>query len=133
MDPSLRIAFVYEFLVRHCLNLCVDTARDIDRHWGIDPEDIDRLEIKSVPTFVTNLIGSNAVAERFGDLSDVPGFYQCRGLWWLDIDERLSRRGLVLPVRDPKRPLFITGLKVFRHARDERPFMLKVRQERIAA
>jgi hypothetical protein len=131
--PDLRTAMVYEYLVRHCLNLYVDTARDIERHWGFEAEEIGRLELRSVPSFITNLFGSDACAERFGDLSDIPGFYRCRDHWWLDIDEPFARRGVIVPIRDPQRPTFITGLRVFRHVRDLHPFVLRVRQERVAA
>jgi hypothetical protein len=132
MTPNLHRAMVYEHLVRRCLNLYVDTARDIKRHWGLEMEEIARLELRSPPNFVTNLIASNDCAERF-DLVGVEGFYQCRGLWWLDIDVRLATRGLIVPTRDRKRPTFIVGLQIYRHVRDSRPFMLRVRQERITA
>jgi hypothetical protein len=133
LRAKLRRSAVYHFLVRECLNFYVGTLRDIEQHWGLDRADVDRLGIASPPTWVTNLIGANACAEKFGGLADVPGFYCCGGLWWLDIDEGLARRGLILPVRDPKRPSLITNLQVFRHVRDPRPFLLRVRTERGAA
>ncbi|HYW72106.1 MAG TPA: hypothetical protein VE961_13800 [Pyrinomonadaceae bacterium] len=133
MTKSLRLAFVHEYLVRECISLRLDTFRDIQRHWQLEPEEIQRLEIRSAPTFVENLIGAGACFERFGDLGDVPGFYRARGLWWIDIDERLARRGVILPIRDPERPAFIQSLRVFRSVSDQRPFTLRVRQERIAA
>jgi hypothetical protein len=103
--------------------------RDLESVWGLERDETDRLGLASPPTWVTNLIGSNACAEKFGDLADIPGFYKCDNLWRLDIDERLARRGLILPTRDPQRPLLIVGLRVFRHVRDEKPFILRVRSE----
>ncbi len=132
LQPKLRRSAVYQFLIRECLNFYVGTLRDIEQHWGLDRAEVDRLGIASPPTWVTNLIGANACAEKFGDLFDIPGFYSCNDLWWLDIDERLARRGVILPVRDPRRPNLITDLQVFRHVRDPRPFLLKVRTERKA-
>ncbi len=128
--PKLRRAAVYEYLVRDCLNLYVDSLSDIERVWGLDREDVDRLGIVSCPSEVGNIIGAGACAQRFGELFDVPGFYRCSGCWWLDLDARLARRGLIVPVRDSRWPSLMSGLRIFRHVRDQRPFILRVRAER---
>jgi hypothetical protein len=132
---DLRRAAVYGFFVRECLNFYVATFRDIETVWGLNEQDVSRLGIASPPTWVTNMIGANACAEKFGgDLSDIPGFYKCNDLWWSDIDQRLARRGLIVPIRDPFQPGLITDLQIFRHVRDAHPFLLRTRRaERAAA
>jgi hypothetical protein len=132
-QSQLRRAAVLQFLVRECLGLHVSTLRDVEQVWGIDRLDIDRLGIASPPSHTFNVIGSGECARKFGDLSNVPGFYRCDGSWFIDVDERLARRGVVLPVRDRQRPNLIVDLQIFRHVRDSRPFLLRVRAERQAA
>lgn len=44
----------------------------------------------------------------------------------LDLDDWLCRQGVILPVREGRR---IAALKVFRHLRDTRPFLLKSRHK----
>jgi hypothetical protein len=132
-SQNLRRAMIYEFLIRRCLCLYEGTADAVCKEWGLTEQEIQKLEIVSPPTRVFNLIGSNAVAGRFGDLSDIECFYQTDGVWWLDCDPKYARCGVILPVRDPRQPRFITALRLFRSVRDPRPFMLRVRAERQAA
>lgn len=47
--------------------------------------------------------------------------------WRIDIDERRSDRGVILPTRDARG--WITSLWIYRHTRDRYPFPLKVRKE----
>lgn len=131
---DLRRCAAYQYLVRECLNLSVSTLRDIEHVWGLDSEDVERLGIVSCPPQATNLIAAGAVAEKFGEsvLYDVDGFYKCGECWWLDLDPRLSRRGLIVPMRHWYWPNLITDLQVFPHVR-ARPFLLRTRAERIAA
>lgn len=121
---------VYSYLVRECLNLYKSTFRDIERHWQLDDEALFTLGVVSCPSEVTNLIASQACAAKFGELFDVPGFYLCNGAWWLDIDERLSQRGIILPIHNQRG--WISSLKIFRHARDAYPFTLKLREVQAA-
>ena len=127
LSPQVFRAAVFYYLVHECLNLYVDTMKDIERVWGLEEEEVFRLGICSCPSQVNNLIAASACAERFGELTRLPGFYLCDGCWWLDIDANLSCRGLFVPVRDSR--LWIVGLRVFRNVRDERPFMLRVRAQ----
>jgi hypothetical protein len=48
--------------------------------------------------------------------------------WRVDLDPKLAQRGIILPVRDPKRG-WICDLQIFRHTRDRAPFILRVRRE----
>jgi hypothetical protein len=121
---------VYWYLLIECLRLRVGTQRDLERA-GID---FDRLAVTSPPSYEFNVIGSSECARKFGDLADIDGFYRCsNGSWWLDVDERLSTRGLIAPVRDSRRPSLVNDLKVWRHVRDPHPFLLRVRAERKTA
>ncbi len=132
-DKTLRVHLVYAYLVRRCLMLTTDAYRDITRAWQLDARTITSLGIVSVPSEVFNVVACGALAERFGDLSDVAGFFRRRDCWRLDVDAKLAGRGLILPVRDCWR-LRIVALRVFRHVRDERPFLLRTRTgEQLAA
>ena len=134
VPPELRYVIrrsaVLSYLLTYCLNIFSDTLQDIERVWGFDEEEISRLAIRSCPCRITNMFAADACAEKYGDLADIPGFYRCGDRWWLDLDERLAHRGLILPIRDSQRPFLITGVRVFRHLRDDRPFILRVRSER---
>lgn len=58
----------------------------------------------------------------FGSEDDLPTAI----CWRLDVDPWLCRQGFMFPVY---REGFIHGLKVYRYPRDERPFILRARQE----
>ncbi|MEP6742133.1 MAG: hypothetical protein ABJB61_06495 [bacterium] len=139
---------VLAYLIYFCLDLFKDSERDIEEHWGMDGNEAFSLGIRSVPSLVGNLVAAQACAEKFGPdmIGQTAGFYKfnrsdqvccCNQFsdlcvcelssWRLDIDFYLSKRGLLLPVRD-KRGLIVT-LKVFRDAQDERPFTLRTRRE----
>ena len=76
---------------------------------------------------VFNLLACDYLAQRFGYLSDVEGFYQLDGCWRLDLDEKLAPRGLILPIRDLS--MRIIALRIFRHVRDKHSFILRTRTE----
>ena len=155
MNSLLINNAVYGFLIDCCLSLRLSTAKDIERHWQMSPEEAYARGIRSVPSEVENIIAMGACRERFGDriLRQVPGLYQfdrighvchceewtsecCCHLknWRMDFDPQLSIRGIVMPVRD-SRVLLIEGLRVFRSAQDARGFVFRLRtsEEQIAA
>lgn len=125
IEQSMRRHVIYAALVRLCLPLYEDTLRAICDVWQLEDRQVVRLGIVSAPTTVSNLIACDYLAHRFGDLSDVEGFYQLDGCWRLDLDEKLARRGLILSVRDSR--MRIIALRVFRHVRDKRSFILRTR------
>lgn len=94
---------------------------------GLDDEIIFKLGVCAVPNRVLNLLVCRKLAEMFGDLSICRCFYKLKSAWLLDIDERLCRNGLLLPVRDSKGLIY--GLTVYRYADDQRPFFLKLRTD----
>jgi hypothetical protein len=112
--------------------LDVRLAEAVMKSLSIDENDLHRLSIRAYPTRNQNLIFSHACSERFGDLSGVDGFYLCQGCWWLDLDERWTTNGFLMPVRDAQR-LWFSGLMAFRYPGDKHPFPAKVRSERKAA
>src|SRR5262249_20053017 len=130
LRDAVRRAAVLSYLVRDCLGLTVDAVKDLERA-GFDLSEIELLGIRSCPSRTFNLIGAGACYERFGDLSDIGFFYKCGACWWIDLDERLSRRGLVFPLRETRYGL-INDLLIFRHAADPHPFKLRFRRERRA-
>ncbi len=136
---QFQTAAVYAFLTHFCLALCEDTSRSIERQWVLSAAEIDRLAIRSAPSRIENLIGAAACTQKFGGdiIAGTPGFKACQNTldksisWEIDLDERLCRRGLLLPLRNNR--FWITGFLVYRHVRDERPFRLTTRKEDIAA
>ena len=147
-----RPALIY-FLVENCLSVTVDLARNLEKHYGLSVQDVDRLSIRSIPSDIENLIASHACLEWFGPDGLIASnlFYkldrtggECLCLEWrddcvcslpcwrLDINPAYQRRGFLFPVRDKRRGHF-TDLLCFRHARDERPFSVELRAERKAA
>lgn len=156
IDSTLRrqlaIPATYGHLLFNCLSLLEDTARDVERHWGLSASEIEALHIRSCPSETGNLIAAHSCLERFGDvISTVPGFYfysrnsaLCNCHEWrsgcvchleaarLDLNANLSRRGLILPSRNPRG--WLTELWVYRNVFDQRPFLLGARRrEEIAA
>lgn len=122
-----RRHLIYATLIRCCLCLYDDSYNYVRRDWGLEEVEIIRLGLVSVPTNTLNLFACQELARRFGDLGQTPGLYKLRGLWRLDVDEKYSQRGLILPVRDDR--LHIVSLRVFRHTKDQFPFTLQTRTE----
>lgn len=133
--PRLWQADVYTYLVRECLGLCFHTLRDVERVWDLNEEEAFNLGIVSCPSEIGNLIASQNCAEKFEDLTSIPGFYSydrtassCLCLEWrddcvcnlkswrLDLDPQLSRAGLIVPAGN--------SLVVYRSTDDPRPFKL---------
>jgi hypothetical protein len=101
---------------------------DHSKNFGsFNDDELFRLGVCSVPNFKLNALVCEKLANRLGDLSMCDGFYKIGNVWRLDIDEKLSRNGLLLPIRSRKKRL-IYGLNVFRYPDDERPFWLKTRK-----
>ena len=94
---------------------------------GLDDEILLKLGVCAVPHRVLNLSACYKLSEIFGDLSVCGCFYKLGSAWLLDVDERLCRIGLLLPVRDSNGLIY--GLKVYRYADDQRPFFLKLRTD----
>jgi hypothetical protein len=136
---------IYSHLIHFCLDLRADTAGDIERGWSITPDEAHRLGLRSAPTWIGNLIASQACFEKFGAeiLARVPGFFSftrensvclcfewnhecvCHlETWRLDLDSHLARRGVVVPLKERG---MIVGLKIFRSIKDSRPFSLVTR------
>lgn len=104
----------------------VDFAKD----FGIfETDDLYKLGFCAIPNFILNALVCEKLSKCFGDLSVCGCFDKTDGTWRLDFDEYLSRNGLFLPFRGDSGVL-ISGLKVFRHSKDKRPFMLKARGDR---
>lgn len=112
--------------------LSVTLAEAIKRAWSIDDEMIDRLHLAAAPSRIQNMMISTECAERYGDLSDVEGFYKCNDLWWLDVDEEFAGNGFLMPVSHPKYG-WLDRMVAFRGPKDKHGFAVKVRRERLVA
>ena len=144
---------VIAFLVFECLpDLSEEVIRAIEEHHKLSPVDITRRQIKAIPTEDRNMMIAHDCLARYGpDLLQASSMFYgftrrgpcdyCEGrdlcccdleTWRLDIDPRLSKRGIVVPVLD-RRSGFFDDLLVFRHAQDDHPFILKVRANTEAA
>jgi hypothetical protein len=88
---------------------------------------IEQARAVLVPGFVLNACICEDLQRRFRvDLIACPGFIYRGQEVFLDIDSRHVRRGFLVPVY---RGELISCLKMFRHPGDERPFMLRSREE----
>jgi hypothetical protein len=149
------VAAAYSVLIES-LPLYVSTLKSLERHWGLDLVQVERLGIRACPTDVANILASGECGRRFGDqLKQVPGFYCYDRLpcvcancdfcefrwtdscvcalktWRVDLEPRLSHNGILVP--EPNRRGWISTLWIFRHPGDERPFRLRVRREAVAS
>lgn len=153
VPPALRELFpraaVYAHLIYCSFSLYENTAQAVERDWQLSPAEIERLAIRSCPTYTGNLLASFSLQQNFSPevLSQTPGLYCfdyvsqpcmcfewrteciCDAKWWrIDIDPKHSERGFILPVRHP-RHLFFEALRIFRHSRDSQGFLLKLRTD----
>jgi hypothetical protein len=149
LKRQLETPAVYAQLIFFCFELFTHTAQDIEKHWMMGAREAYALGVRSTPSLLGNLLASESCVEKFGadTLTRVPGFYpysrtgslcncldwrdNCicdRQIWRLDIDP--FPRGLIVPERNERG--WFTSLKIFRHARDQKPFRLKVRRETAA-
>lgn len=149
LRQQLAAPAVYGHLIHTCFSLCEDVAQAIERDWQLSASDIDRLAIKSCPSYTGNLLASYSLQKTFSGevLAQTPGIYAfdyssqpcvcfdfrndcvCNLKFWrIDIDPKHSERGFILPIRHP-RLLFFEALRIFRHSRDPHGFLLRVRTE----
>jgi hypothetical protein len=133
------------------------TVETLVRRWSLDPVQVERWSIRQCPTVAQNLVASAECARVYGDrLKRVPGFYSYDRLpcvcadcdfcelgpldtcacetksWRVDLDPKLSHHGIIVPQRK-RCAWMISGLSIFRHPGDQRPFPLRVRGEAVAA
>jgi hypothetical protein len=152
---AMVVAAVYSVLIES-LPLYTSTVTTLEKHWDLDLAQVECLGIRPSPTDIVNVFASAECAERFGDrLVQVPGFFSYNRLpcvcasceccqfrwsedcicankvWRIDLDPKLSRRGLIVPQRDLRG--LIERLWIYRHTGDRRPFPLMIRREPIAA
>lgn len=82
----------------------------------------------AVPNFIFNATVCNALENEFSvaEILSCNGFVLREDRTRLDISEHLVRRGFITPVINEKTNL-INGLRVFRHPKDEKPFILRSR------
>ena len=98
--------------------------------WNLNAQEFSELRIGGIPSSKLNWIYCDRLFQEYGDLSDVPGFKPHPfGGFLLDVDERLSSYGLLLPVRNTGK--LITALRVYRCISDARPFVLRTRKESV--
>jgi hypothetical protein len=148
-QEQLEKAAVLAFLIFDCLNVTKEIAGDLARFHKLTLTDIDRYDIRAIPTELQNLIISHESLNKFGPAilqrsnlfysfnrsGDVCDCFDWRDdcccdlkTWRLDLNASLSHRGLLLPIRD-RQYGFFSDLLVFRHARDQKPFTLRLRSE----
>lgn len=95
---------------------------------SLSDSELFRLGVCSVPSEVLNALVCASLAERFGEDIILCGCcYRLNGSWRLDLDPKLSSRGLLLPARNQRG--LITHLLVFRYPDDPYPFKLKLRED----
>lgn len=93
---------------------------------ALSEDEIHKLGICKIPNSILNSTVCEKVASKVrGDLSVASGFRRYGESWRLDIDEKFSKQGLLLPLRDNKN--FIYGFMAYRYPDDPRPFFVKAR------
>ena len=108
-----------------------DNVREqFQNEWMREREEIEALQLKSVPSLVFNLVVSNEMRKKLGaPVDESTGnplgqeFFYTGNLWILNIPSRFSDAGAVLPVYDAARRN-IKCWQVFRHAKDQKPFIV---------
>lgn len=85
--------------------------------------------VVAVPSFILNALCCEALEKEFrrSEILSCGGFVLREGYLRLDLEEWLSRRGFMMPVKDERG--LITALRVFRSPKDARPFILKTRSD----
>lgn len=123
------------YLIDQCLSVTVDLAQTLEFHRGLSIQDIDRLGIRSIPSYIANLVISDECLKAFGPevlrASDL-FFAIADDPWLLDIDEDHRDRGLLMPIMH-KTHSYPIDLLLLRHLKDRRPFSIRVRADRKAA
>jgi hypothetical protein len=124
-------AAVYAFMVfgGGLSDLPFTLAEAIMRQWRVDLDTIKSLNLCRYPSHVEGVVIASEVALRYGDLSDVPGFFCEFGCWFMDLDSRYQETGFLMPVGNG----LIHTLMVFRSPRDMRPFPLGTIRRKAAA
>lgn len=96
--------------------------------WDLDEQQFSELLIGGVPSEWRNILYCSEVFKQYGDLSDIPGFYQHElGGFLLDISPQYENTGFLLPIRNSRK--LITAIQVYRYVGDARPFILRNRKE----
>jgi hypothetical protein len=93
----------------------------------LDDDEIYRLGVCPVPSEIENIIFSNKLQKKFGDLSVCGCFYKTEDSWKLDVSPYLARSGLLFSVRN-KRTGLIEYLRVYRYPDDQKSFLLQLRE-----
>ncbi len=127
-----RQLFLTSFLA--ALYLKPNVRDQFARQWLVEPEEIDALEIKSVPSLIFNMVVSNEIRKQIGAADGIKEFFFSGNLYLLDVPPHLSDAGFILPVFDAPplgaqraknfRGRNIKCLEIYRHAKDSKPFIL---------
>lgn len=128
-----RQLFLTCFLTALYLN--PKTRIRLKREWMLSDDELDALEIKSVPPVIFNMVVANEIRKQIGEASDMREFTPTEnGLYLLNVPARFADCGVIQPIFDAPpfgsvsiknpRPRNIRFLQVYRHAADTRPFIL---------
>lgn len=106
--------------------------RNYDAEWFFENR------VAALPNFILNACVCESLENRFSrrELLNCPGFIEVlsqdeHGIVYksirLDIDEKITTRGFIVPQRNQQDGL-IYALKIYRHSKDLRPFILRSRK-----
>lgn len=116
-----RQLFLSAFLA--ALYLRPEVRQKIARDWMLEGEEIDALEIKSVPSLIFNMVVANEIRKKIGEPKGIKEFFFTGNLYLLDVPSRYSETGVLLPIKDHGRR-HIKVIQAFRYPGDKRPFIL---------
>lgn len=127
MNNKERIHDVYyEFLCYSPIGKWVHNKIIVE--WELDEQQFSELLFAGIPSEWRNILYCSHLFQKYGDLSNIPGFYKhVLGGFLLDISPQYENTGFLLPIRNPHK--LITAIQVYRYVSDPRPFILRNRKE----
>ena len=93
------------------------------KEWMMSDEELDALEIKSVPSLTLNMVIANEMRKQIGTAEDIKEFFFTGNLYLLDAPSIYADSGVILPIKDASRRN-IKFLQLYRHTRDVRPMLI---------
>ncbi len=135
--PTETINRLENSILRESANISFEITRDSpaalfhELKRSGDENLIIESRIVCVPNFILNACVCEALEKEFArsEILTVEGFILREGYIRLDVDEKISARGFMMPVFRNGR---ISAMKVFRYPKDTRPFILRSRKTEVS-
>lgn len=111
-----------------CLYVKPKVAEIFQREWSMEDDEFAALGICGIPSLILNMIVAAEIKNLLGAADGIKEFFfsgytNTDGLYLLDVSSRYTDSGVILPVTDAAQR-HIKYLQVFRHAKDQKPFIV---------